>query len=210
MKFTIYSRVQFNACPTCQELCNNAKYLECYTITEECSLALCKFIMFEEKTVKVTTKKKIIEEPIVNDLEAYQDDSTEKKILTKQREVIHESVDDGVPLYLDMSEEGQKPKWTLVWGVGPQKLELDNSRSGRIYKPFLRQFGIKELMYEKESSFTKENFLFMSESVESAWRNTPDKDQPDLLEIIEKYKPCYANWKFINDVIAAKSTYEAE
>jgi hypothetical protein len=33
---------------------------------------------------------------------------------------------------------GGKPKWTLAQGVGPKTLELDHSRSNRIYKPSLR------------------------------------------------------------------------
>ena len=34
----------------------------------------------------------------------------------------------------------KKPKWTLVQGVAPSTLELDSSRSGRLYKPSLRAF----------------------------------------------------------------------
>ena len=47
------------------------------------------------------------------------------------------------PLYSDANNSnitGKKPKWTLVSGVGPKVLELDSSKSGRIYKPSLRSF----------------------------------------------------------------------
>ena len=45
------------------------------------------------------------------------------------------------PLYLDSQNSpvtGKKPKWTLASGVGPAVLELDSSRTGRVYKPSLR------------------------------------------------------------------------
>ena len=40
-------------------------------------------------------------------------------------------------------EYPKKPKWTLISGVGPGLLELDRSRSMRIYKLSLRAFGIE-------------------------------------------------------------------
>jgi hypothetical protein len=49
--------------------------------------------------------------------------------------------DEGTPLYLNGGGEG-KLKWTLAQGVGPPTLELDKSKSGRVYKPTLRQFDI--------------------------------------------------------------------
>ena len=44
------------------------------------------------------------------------------------------------PLYMDHKPAGEvgKPKWRLASGVGPAGLELDNSRSGRLWKPSLR------------------------------------------------------------------------
>lgn len=49
------------------------------------------------------------------------------------------------PLFINAnaSEPDRKPKWTLVQGVGPQTLEVDKSRSGRIHKPTLRQFEVR-------------------------------------------------------------------
>lgn len=50
-------------------------------------------------------------------------------------------VDELPPLYMDIqANTDKKPKWNLVSGLGPQTLELDSSRSGRIYKPFLKTF----------------------------------------------------------------------
>ena len=58
------------------------------------------------------------------------------------------------PLYLDennvhipvpSSELPKKPKWILCSGVGPQALELDRSKSLRLYKPSLGRFGVESL-----------------------------------------------------------------
>ncbi len=35
----------------------------------------------------------------------------------------------------------------VVWAPGPQVLELDRSRSGRLYKPSLGQYGLPSAMY---------------------------------------------------------------
>uniref|UniRef100_A0A6U6CGC1 Uncharacterized protein n=1 Tax=Guillardia theta TaxID=55529 RepID=A0A6U6CGC1_GUITH len=43
------------------------------------------------------------------------------------------------PVYIDESDGSGKPRWTLLQGVGPKTLELDSSRSNRIYKPTLRE-----------------------------------------------------------------------
>ena len=48
------------------------------------------------------------------------------------------------PLYMNMQAKPlAKPKWTLVQGLGPPTLEVDRSRTGRVFKPSLRQFGIE-------------------------------------------------------------------
>lgn len=53
------------------------------------------------------------------------------------------------PLFLnEQGTVGKKPKWTLCQGVGPPALEVDSSRSGRVFKPSLRPFGIDRKMYQ--------------------------------------------------------------
>jgi hypothetical protein len=53
------------------------------------------------------------------------------------------------PLFLDeQGTPGKKPKWTLCQGVGPPALEVDSSRSGRVFKPSLRPFGISRPIYQ--------------------------------------------------------------
>lgn len=46
------------------------------------------------------------------------------------------------PLYLDMAQPGSKPKWKLVWGVGPSSIELHRGKGPVLYKPSLKQAGI--------------------------------------------------------------------
>ena len=53
------------------------------------------------------------------------------------------------PLFFDEKPAGEpgKPKWRLASGVGPAGLELDSSRSGRLWKPSLRAAGIDRPRY---------------------------------------------------------------
>lgn len=47
------------------------------------------------------------------------------------------------PLYCDRQQKpGGKPQYKLASGVGPPGLELDGSRSGRLWKPGLKGAGI--------------------------------------------------------------------
>eukprot|EP00730_Choanoeca_flexa_P015700 TRINITY_DN7269_c0_g1_i3.p1 TRINITY_DN7269_c0_g1~~TRINITY_DN7269_c0_g1_i3.p1 ORF type:complete len:221 (+),score=19.29 TRINITY_DN7269_c0_g1_i3:34-696(+) len=72
----------------------------------------------------------------------YQEWSQEREaaiVLSPCRSYIYE---DAAPIYINPQPDGHKPKWTLAHGVGPKVLETDNSRSGRIYAPSLRQFGV--------------------------------------------------------------------
>ena len=48
------------------------------------------------------------------------------------------SFEDGQPPPLYVQETAGRCRWTLAQGVGPKTLELDRSRSGRLYKPALR------------------------------------------------------------------------
>eukprot|EP00966_Prymnesium_polylepis_P110522 2556813-Prymnesium_polylepis.1 len=61
-----------------------------------------------------------------------------------------EEEDELPALYEDRRTEsgGGKPKWTLASGVGPAGLELDSSRSGRLWKSSLKPVGISSPRYE--------------------------------------------------------------
>ena len=48
------------------------------------------------------------------------------------------SFEDGQPPPLYIQETTGRDRWTLAQGVGPKTLELDRTRSGRLYKPAIR------------------------------------------------------------------------
>lgn len=56
----------------------------------------------------------------------------------------------GPPIYINMNaDSNSKPKWELCHGIGPQRLELDSSRSGRLRKNVLRQYNLGHLVYDQ-------------------------------------------------------------
>jgi hypothetical protein len=61
--------------------------------------------------------------------------SSEPAILSLCRPAAFE---DGQPPPLYVQETAGRNRWSLAQGVGPKTLELDRSRSGRLYKPALR------------------------------------------------------------------------
>eukprot|EP01064_Diplonema_japonicum_P032894 TRINITY_DN6313_c0_g1_i2.p1 TRINITY_DN6313_c0_g1~~TRINITY_DN6313_c0_g1_i2.p1 ORF type:complete len:296 (+),score=74.76 TRINITY_DN6313_c0_g1_i2:219-1106(+) len=64
-------------------------------------------------------------------------------LLCPMKYVIYEEGEDP-PIYVNRAaHEGGKPKWTLMQGVGPQSLELDKSRSGKVYKKSYRGSGLR-------------------------------------------------------------------
>eukprot|EP00667_Euglena_gracilis_P019666 EG_transcript_21124 len=69
-------------------------------------------------------------------------DSKQEGILTVMQWVSFEGLHDDLPLYVNQRPPDAKPHWVLVQGVGPRGVELDSSRSGRIHRPTLRQYGI--------------------------------------------------------------------
>lgn len=71
------------------------------------------------------------------------------------------------PLYLDTRDSAAtKPKWKLVSGVGPAGVELDKSRSGRLYKPSLRPVGITTPDYNKDRTGTPQDHVHACQCVE--------------------------------------------
>jgi hypothetical protein len=69
--------------------------------------------------------------------------SSEKECILTVSTFTKFDMDEDSPVYLDMGEH--KQKWTLVCGVGPKMLELDSSKSGRLYKPSFRQLKIPHI-----------------------------------------------------------------
>jgi hypothetical protein len=67
------------------------------------------------------------------------------------------------PLYLNRKATG-KPKWILCQGIGPQSLDMDRSKSNRIYKPSLAPFNL----YKKEYLQTISRFSFIDNTISSS------------------------------------------
>jgi hypothetical protein len=59
--------------------------------------------------------------------------TTDKECIITLCNFVKFEPDEDSPVYLNVGEH--KPKWSLVCGVGPKMLELDSSKSGRLYKP---------------------------------------------------------------------------
>lgn len=72
------------------------------------------------------------------------------------------------PLFLDdQGAPGRKPKWTLCQGIGPPALEVDSSRSGRVFKPC--EIAMINAIFRLKFTLSRGNFYIASTlSVESS------------------------------------------
>ncbi|KAG2374903.1 hypothetical protein C9374_010277 [Naegleria lovaniensis] len=71
---------------------------------------------------------------------------SKKKEQVEDESLLNYDPDVGVPLFMDVSTgQTNKQKWELVFGVGPQRLELDSSRSGRLYMPSLKSLHLPHI-----------------------------------------------------------------
>ncbi|KAL9652045.1 hypothetical protein ABK040_000386 [Willaertia magna] len=134
---------QCQICPTCNELIYEKKYKDfLISVNDNVTLSLC-------KTLKFLTEKEIKEKK--NQLTLMKEELKKKKSLQSnsknlQKEEEEIDPDIGVPLYLDKSDtQSKKPKWELVFGIGPSRLELDSSQSGRIYKPSFKALHLTHI-----------------------------------------------------------------
>eukprot|EP00668_Euglena_longa_P035831 GGOE01046043.1.p1 GENE.GGOE01046043.1~~GGOE01046043.1.p1 ORF type:complete len:288 (-),score=73.76 GGOE01046043.1:351-1145(-) len=69
-------------------------------------------------------------------------DTKQEGIVTVMQWVCFEGLCEDLPVYINQRPPDAKPHWVLAQGVGPKGVELDSSRSGRIHRPTLRQYGI--------------------------------------------------------------------
>lgn len=101
--------------------------------------------------------------------------------------------DQFAPLYLNASPADKKPKWTLSQGVGPRTLELDNSHSGRLYKPTLRQYGINgPMLMRDEDMAVNEEVKYIVDTIYScAYGQDVDLDWAS----IEEMCPLIHHWE---------------
>lgn len=199
LKYTIHKRYLYSSCPTCSELCYGVKYQDFYHSDKECTLSLCKIVMFiDEKDIKLHYKTKKIKTDIYNSMELF-DENPIKKI--KESTIQEEKIEDGIPVYIDMSDEGQKPKWTLNLGLGPQKIELDTSKSGRIYQPFLKQFGLNGVPYQKKEKVSLEDYSYMNQLIFERLKNTKIEDSQNVINQLEVNKPIYDKWNKVENLL---------
>ena len=106
------NRVVFLPCPTCAEQLSGSRYSEYIQSDGDTVLSPCVYHSWVNEP----------DEPIV--LPALYVDSTATANSSNS----------------SSTGRSPKPKWNLVSGIGPQVLEMDSSRSGRVYKPSLRGF----------------------------------------------------------------------
>lgn len=104
------------------------------------------------------------------------------------------TTDQPPPLYIDLGEEGHKPKWTLAHGAGPQVLELDRSRSGRLYKPSLGQYGLPSAIYQP--AVGREQHAYMIDTTFKALQIASRDEQAAqaLAEEVFKHQPLFHHW----------------
>ena len=69
-------------------------------------------------------------------------DSKDEPTISVVQWVCFEGLREDLPVYVNRRPADVKPNWVLGQGVGPKSVELDNSRSGRLHKPAMAQFGI--------------------------------------------------------------------
>ncbi|KAF0982842.1 hypothetical protein FDP41_010821 [Naegleria fowleri] len=87
--------------------------------------------LFEQKPIHDVTKEKAKKQ------------HAKKKDQTEDESLLNYDPGKGVPLFMDVSTgQSTKQKWELVFGVGPQRLELDSSRSGRLYMASLKALNL--------------------------------------------------------------------
>jgi hypothetical protein len=114
------------------------------------------------------------------------------------------------PLYMDYKPAGEagKPKWKLASGVGPAGLEMDNSKSGRIWKPSLRQVGIDAPRYSSDAA-DQEYHADILQRVETALAFLSQSDKVDeLYEMLRASRPCFSPQRWQSVVEAVGSAAE--
>jgi hypothetical protein len=98
------------------------------------------------------------------------------------------------PLYVDQrpaSEVGAKPQWTLASGVGPAGLELDSSRSCRLWKPSLRPAGIDAPRYTDDADLGGAHHSLVRANVEAALAELDAARADALAERVHAARPLF-------------------
>eukprot|EP01080_Neovahlkampfia_damariscottae_P010616 gene10616-3239_t len=192
-------KMDFQSCPTCNELCYDMKFQDFLSTEKETILSPCIPVLFIDQK-EIHKKKKIlkIENTKMNEFELFEENPTDKE--KEYEEVEIEEIDDGIPIYINMTES-MKPKWTLAFGLGPTRIELDSSKSGRIYKPFLRQFGLDGTPYQNEKNFTSYEFTEMNTKILKCYQKVKRNFIDQFNDELKKIKPVYDNWDEIKEKV---------
>ncbi|EGD82903.1 hypothetical protein PTSG_03535 [Salpingoeca rosetta] len=98
------------------------------------------------------------------------------------------------PLFINGKKPEEKPRWQLAHGIGPKTLEVDRSRSGRLHRPSLKQFGItgpRIPAVEDPASFE-----YTIESIYSLAEHPARLEA--ALPLLEKNKPLIHAWDNIS------------
>jgi hypothetical protein len=110
------------------------------------------------------------------------------------------------PLYMDHKPAGEagKPKWRLASGVGPAGLEMDMSKSGRIWKPSLKPVGIVAPRYTGAAA-DKGYHADILQCVETGLAFLGGDDADALYEALKAARPCYAphGWQTVGELVGS-------
>lgn len=103
--------------------------------------------------------------------------------------------EDMAPLYSNANHPEKKPKWQLAQGLGPRGLELDKSRSGRLHKPTLRQFGVPvDQVSSKNAENVPDFYQHVLDTVESALMLSTKDSQWQVCDRLIECCPVYEAW----------------
>ena len=120
---------------------------------------------------------------------------------------------EGPPLYInDAPQTSNKPKWKICQGVGPQVLELDSSRSNKIYKKSYRGSGLDGLFIDSVeirvmsgadvSLPTASEFRLLCSNIQKALWNLPVDRVADFLSVLDGYfSPFLLNFDEIKEAM---------
>lgn len=167
-------------CPTCVQLASGERYQDWFESKMEYALSPCSPVAFCTRD---------------DEGGAYMDEDATALL---------------PPLYMNTQPPEVKPRWTLCQGVGPKTLEADRSRSGRVHKPTLRQFGIlgKMLSADDDNTPAKDVYKERAMAIDTALSKLAPAEVDVILEpIAEDARPVgdQEKWECFGPVILSQA-----
>jgi hypothetical protein len=132
--------------------------------------------------------------------------SAQPAILSLCRAAVFE---EGEPPPLYVQETAGRNRWSLAQGVGPKTLEMDRSRSGRLYKPALRGVISTSSLAPysaTEASGGAQGHAHMLDAVEAALARAArcgNGEADALAAKLVQCSPAFVNWDNASEVLAA-------